>query len=64
MNGVIKMGGNGLAAAGIAGQEHIATHIALLAANMELHTDVLHKNHPFVGIDKNSIAQSDLFSKS
>jgi hypothetical protein len=37
------MGRNGLAAAGIAGQEDVLANVALLAADMELHTDVLHK---------------------
>ena len=42
MDGVIEMGGNGLATAGITRQEHIATHIALLATDMKLHANILH----------------------
>ena len=42
VNGVLKMRRNRLAPPGIAGQEHIPAHIPLLAADVKLHTDVLH----------------------
>jgi hypothetical protein len=42
MDGVIKIGSNGFAPAGITGQEHIPAHISLLAMNMKLHTNILH----------------------
>ena len=38
---------NGLAAAGIAGQEDVLAHVALLGANMKLHADVLHNRSSF-----------------
>ena len=44
---VIKMGSNGCATAGIAGQDHIATHIAFHTVNMKLLFCSLHKHHPF-----------------
>ena len=39
---IVKMLGNGGAAAGIAGQQHIAAHIALCAVDMELFFKLLH----------------------
>ena len=43
MDGIIKMLRNGFAPAGITGQKHITAHIALFAANVKLHTDILHR---------------------
>ena len=40
---VVKMGGDGLAAAGIARQDAIPAHIALHAVDMELFVQLLHK---------------------
>jgi hypothetical protein len=42
------MGGDGFAPNGITGQEYIATYVALFASNVKLHTNILHKRHPFV----------------
>jgi hypothetical protein len=63
MNGIVKMLRNGLAAAGIAGQENVLAHVALFCPNMKLHADVLHKVHPFVRLNKNIIASAQGFFK-
>ena len=44
--GVVKMRGDGCAASGIAGQDTVATHVALSAADMELFFQLLHGGSP------------------
>ena len=43
---VVKQRGDLLAPAGIAGQDHVAAHIALYAANMKLFFQLLHNTPP------------------
>ena len=47
MDGIVKMLCDGLAPAGVTGQEHITAYVALHTANVKLHTNILHKRHPF-----------------
>ena len=45
MYGVIKVACDGLAASRIAGEENIASHVAFVAVNVILHSDILHIKH-------------------
>ena len=45
MDGVVKVAGNGLAASRVAGEKDITSHIALVAVNVILHSDILHIKH-------------------
>ena len=48
MDRIIEVGSDGLAPARIAGQEYIPAHVPFFTANVKLHTNILHLNHPFV----------------
>ena len=50
VNRVVKVGGNGLASAGITGQKYIAAYVAFLAADVKLHSNVLHRKVPLYNI--------------
>ena len=49
MDGVVKVAGNGLAASRVAGEKDITSHIALVAVNVILHSDILHIKHLLIG---------------
>ena len=48
MDRIVKEARNCFTASGISGQKHIASHIPLLAVDVKLHTNILHRNPPFV----------------
>ena len=63
MDGVIKMRGNGLTAAGITGQEYVAPHVSFRAVNMKLLFRLLHSKRSFCWYYTKSIAQKHKFFK-
>ena len=63
MDRIVKELGNGLAAAGIPGQQTIAAYVSLDAMNVKLSPSILHNSHHFVKFDGNSIAHFPRFCK-